>query len=158
MWQSYLKRKNCKPWKISCDWFSYFRTILHSKGVDGMGLGEVSVITQIRDAGEKAKRCGYLIRRLRIFGSKFDFLRDTHSKTCWSVKWSRPNSLVFLTKCFLRPLKTPFWEIPVDGWTQSLQSDSGGEYIGFIWRLERLITLIRIFGVAPWGGLKTGGA
>lgn len=116
---------------------------LHSKGIDGMGPGEVSVITQIEDAGEKNK-VWIFDPELRIF-SKFD-LRDT-SKLAESQMKS-PETAYFLTNASWTSENTLLGN-SVDGWTKYLHLTVEGDTLALFGDWKDMIN-----GKEFPGGLK----
>ncbi len=116
---------------------------LHSKGIDGMGPGEVSVITQIEDAGEKDK-VWVFDPELRIF-SKFD-LRNT-SKLAESQMKS-PETAFFLTNASWTSENTLLGN-SVDGWTKYLHLTMDGDSLALFGNWKDMIN-----GKEFPGGLK----
>ncbi len=119
------------------------KSLIRSKGIDGMGPGEVSVITQIEDAGEKDKVWAF-DPELRIF-SKFD-LRDTSKLAETQMK--SPETSYFLTNASWTSESTLLGN-SVDGWTKYLHLTADGDSLALFGDWKDMIN-----GKEFPGGLK----
>ncbi|WP_268033009.1 hypothetical protein [Algoriphagus sp. PAP.12] len=96
---------------------------LHSKGKDGMGPGEVTVITQIEDVGEENMVWAY-DPEMRIF-SKFDL---SNSSLLAEEQVKSPETSYFLTSATWTGPKSILGNT-VDGWTKYLHLTLEGDTI-----------------------------
>ncbi|UZD22081.1 TolB-like 6-bladed beta-propeller domain-containing protein [Algoriphagus halophytocola] len=106
---------------------------LRSKGKDGMGPGEVTVITQIEDVGEEGMVWTY-DPEMRIF-SKFD-LSDSSLLAVDQIK--SPETSYFLTSTTWTGTKSILGN-SVDGWTKYLHLNIDGDTLALFGSWQDMI-------------------
>jgi len=109
------------------------RLYLRSKGIDGLGPGEITVISQIDDVGETNKVWVY-DPEIRIF-SKFDLL-DSSKLAEWQIR--SPETAYFLTSATWTS-DTSLLGNAVDGWDKYIHLTTAGDTLAIFGNWKDMI-------------------